>query len=72
MMLGVPMANASFHLAQKIEATLLGQVSEVANKVCDLPLIGAHLMRRANEKDCLVLPKMGRRYRNRHIRQKTF
>src|SRR5262249_36845174 len=44
MMLGVPMANASFHLAQKIEATLLGQVSEVANKICDGMLVACAAM----------------------------
>ena len=34
-MLGIPVPNASFYLTQEIEAALLGQVSEVANQVCD-------------------------------------
>src|SRR5215472_13121193 len=41
MMLGVPVPNASFCLTQKIEAALLGQVSEVANQVCDSMLVAS-------------------------------
>jgi hypothetical protein len=34
-MFGVPMLDASLYLTQEVEAALLGQVSEVANQVCD-------------------------------------
>ena len=40
-MLGVPVPNASFYFAQEIEAALLGQVSEVANQVCDSVLVAS-------------------------------
>ena len=40
-MLGVPVPNASFYLTQEIEAALLGQVSEVANQVCDSVLVAS-------------------------------
>jgi hypothetical protein len=44
MMLSAPMADASFYLAQKIEATLFGQMSEVANKICDGMLVACAAM----------------------------
>src|SRR5262249_29764668 len=39
MMLGVPMANASLYLTEEVEAAFFGQVSEVANEVCDRMLV---------------------------------
>ena len=39
MTLGVPMPNAPPDLAEKVEAALLGQVSEIADQVCDGILI---------------------------------
>jgi hypothetical protein len=39
MLLGVPMANASLYLTEEVEAAFLGQVSEVANEVCDGMLV---------------------------------
>jgi hypothetical protein len=39
MMLGIPMPNASLDLTQEVEAALLGQVSEVADQVCDNMLV---------------------------------
>ena len=38
-MLGVPMAEASFNLAEEVEAAFLGQVSEIANELCDGMLV---------------------------------
>ena len=38
-MFGVPMLDASLYLTQEVEAALLGQVSEVANQVCDRSLV---------------------------------
>ena len=35
MVLGVPVPNASLYLAQKVEAALLGQVSEIADQICN-------------------------------------
>ena len=35
MMLGIPVPNASLYLSQEVEAASLGQVSEIANQVCD-------------------------------------
>ena len=44
-MLGVPVPNASLYLIEEVEAALLGQVSEVANQVCDSMLVaGATLL----------------------------
>jgi len=43
-MLGVPVANAPPYLAKEVEAALLGQVSEVANKVCDRMLVACAAM----------------------------
>jgi len=41
MMLGVPVPNGSLYLSQEVEAALLGQVSEVANQVCDSMLVAS-------------------------------
>ena len=41
MMLGVPVPNGSLYLSQEVEAALLGQVSEVANQVCDSTLVAS-------------------------------
>jgi hypothetical protein len=38
-MLRVPMPNAPLHLAKKVEAARLGQVSEIADQVCDRMLV---------------------------------
>jgi hypothetical protein len=35
MLFGVPMANAAPHLIQKVETTILGQMSEIADEVGD-------------------------------------
>ena len=44
-MFGVPMLDASLYLTQEVEAALLGQVSEVANQVCDSMFVaGATLL----------------------------
>src|ERR1019366_1434908 len=39
MMLSVPVSNAPLHLAKKVEAALLGQMSEIADQVCDGMLV---------------------------------
>ncbi len=39
MMLGVPVPKASLDSGQEVEAALIGQVSEVANQVCDGVLV---------------------------------
>lgn len=39
MLLCVPVPNAPFYLAKKVEATLLGQVSEIADQICNGMLI---------------------------------
>jgi hypothetical protein len=39
MVLRVPVSNAPSHLVEKVEATLLGQMSEIADQVCDGMLI---------------------------------
>ena len=39
MTLGVPVPNASPYLAQEIKAALVGEVSEVANQVCNGMLV---------------------------------
>jgi hypothetical protein len=41
MMLGVPMPDASPYLAQKVEASILSQVPEVADQVCDGMLVAS-------------------------------
>jgi hypothetical protein len=44
MTLGVPVPNASPYLAHKIEAALVGQVSEIANQICNGMLIARTTM----------------------------
>jgi hypothetical protein len=44
MALGVPMANASLYLTEEVKAAFLGQVSEVANEVCDGMLVACATM----------------------------
>ena len=39
MMLRVPVPNAPFDLAEKVEATILSQMTEVADQVCDGMLV---------------------------------
>ena len=39
MMFSVPMPNPSPDLSEKVKATLLSQVSEIANQVCDGMLV---------------------------------
>ena len=41
MVLGVPVPDASPYLAQEVEASLLGQVSQVADQVCDGMLVAS-------------------------------
>jgi hypothetical protein len=54
-MLSVPVSNAPLHLAKKVEAALLGQVSQIADQVCDGMLItGAAVL--LKNRDCLSGP----------------
>ena len=43
-MFGVPMPDASLYLTEEVKAALLGQVSEVANLVCDSMLVAGATM----------------------------
>jgi hypothetical protein len=44
MTLGVPVANGAPYLVEKVEAALLGQMSEIANEVCDRMLVAGAAM----------------------------
>jgi hypothetical protein len=56
MMLGIPVSNASPYFAQKVKTALLGQMSQIADQICDRMFVASAAMRLKNC-DCVSGPR---------------